>query len=175
MSESRPIAIGVSACLDGRAVRYDGRAFDVLAPIREEPSRFRVFPACPEVMAGMGVPRPRIRLTGPGEGVLDGRASAVDEHGLDVTERLVRGCRACVDEWRESGVVAAVLKERSPSCGLFEAPVDSCGDDAAAGVLGALVRREGWLGIPSTALEDPDEWREWRSRLLGGLEGAGSP
>ena len=80
------IRIGVSSCLIGERVRYDGDhkrdAFiaDTLG------AAFELVPVCPEVAVGMGVPRPPIRLVGD---TLQPRALGVDDPGLDVTAPLV--------------------------------------------------------------------------------------
>lgn len=161
------VALGVSACIDRCPVRYNGRALDELKVLGRETSDFALTPVCPECMAGMGVPRVPIHLTGPGEEVLVGSAKVSDRHGDDVTERLLAGCEACLGALRRAGVEAVILKERSPSCGLFLTPVGRKRENpvTGAGVFGALVRREGWFAIPSTALNNPLAWWDWRRRL----------
>lgn len=93
-----------SACLLGVRCRWDGR--DAASPV---PDGARLVPVCPEVMAGLGVPRPAIHLTA------DGRATVVHS-GQDVTSALSAACDAAVAIAVSRGVTRAVLKDRSPSC-----------------------------------------------------------
>ena len=65
-------------------------------------------PLCPEVAGGLTVPRPPAELVG---------LRAVTIAGDDVTAAFERGARTAVELAREAGVVAAVLKDGSPSCG----------------------------------------------------------
>jgi uncharacterized protein YbbK (DUF523 family) len=108
----------ISACLLGVACRYDG--LDCLHPLaarlaREEP----LVPLCPEQLGGLPTPRPRAEIRGgAGADVLDGGATVVDEHGRDVTEPFVRGAREAAGMCVRLGVTEALLKARSPSCGL---------------------------------------------------------
>jgi len=161
------VSLGVSACLDRCPVRYNGRALDELKVLGREAADFRLTPVCPECMAGMGVPRAPIHLTGPGEDVLAGEAAVKDGRGRDRTAELIAGSEACVQALRRARVEAVVLKERSPSCGLFLTPVGTHRDrpGTGAGVFGAMVRREGWFAMPSSALNSPLSWWDWRRRL----------
>lgn len=161
------VPIGVSACLDRCPVRYNGRALDELAVLGREVSDFTLTPVCPECMAGMGVPRIPIHLTGPGDEVLDGRARVVDRRGHDRTPELLAGVEACLGALERAGAEAVVLKEKSPSCGLQLTPVGKDRDHpvTGAGVFGAAVRRAGYFAIPSTALNNPLAWWDWRRRL----------
>ena len=74
---------------------------------------------CPECVAGMGVPRARIWIAdGDGAAVLGDRARVVREDGADVTARLTAACTSLAKLAVRCGVRNAVLKERSPSCGV---------------------------------------------------------
>jgi uncharacterized protein YbbK (DUF523 family) len=161
------VSLGVSACLDRCPVRYNGRALDELEVLGREAADFRLTPVCPECMAGMGVPRVPIHLTGNGDEVLAGTAAVKDGRGRDRTPELLAGCDACIGALRRAGVEAVVLKEKSPSCGLFLTPTGAHRDRpvTGAGVFGAMVLREGWFSIPSTALNNPLAWWDWRRRL----------
>lgn len=112
------LRIGVSSCLVGQKVRYDGdsRAHrfitDTLAGLCE------IVPVCPEVGIGMGVPRPPIHLRG-----MPGALSAVGVNNpdLDVTSALKDYARITV---RSLPAIAGYLfKSRSPSCALGSAKV----------------------------------------------------
>lgn len=98
----------VSACLMGFRCRYDGgtQRLACLDALRE---RHVLIPVCPEVMGGLPTPRE------PSE-IRDGRV--VSRDGRDVTEAFRRGAREAERIARSCGCGCALLKERSPSCGL---------------------------------------------------------
>ena len=98
----------VSACLMGFRCRYDGgtQRLDCLDELRK---RHVLIPVCPEVMGGLPTPRE------PSE-VRDGRV--VSRDGRDVTEAFWRGAQEAEKIARACGCECALLKERSPSCGL---------------------------------------------------------
>lgn len=107
----------VSACLAGRACRFDGTASpdDVVARLVAEG---RAVLVCPEADGGLGTPRPPAEIIGgTGRDVLDGRATVVTEDGADVTDAYVRGARIALGAARRAGATTAILKARSPSCG----------------------------------------------------------
>lgn len=98
----------ISSCLLGEPCRYDGgskpcRAVQALA------ARVHAHAACPEVAGGL--PTPRI----PAERVGD-RVLARD--GTDVTQAYVWGTHLCMQTARTANASLAVLKARSPSCGV---------------------------------------------------------
>ena len=107
----------VSACLAGRACRFDGRA-DPDDEVSRLVAGGRVVLVCPEEDGGLGTPRPAAEIQGgDGYDVLDGRARVVTEAGADVTEEYLAGARVALDRARSAGATTAVLKARSPSCG----------------------------------------------------------
>lgn len=112
------LRIGVSACLVGQRVRYDGGdkrdAFitDVLARYVE------LVALCPEVAIGMGVPREPIQLWDRSNRL---HAISVQNVTLDVTAAL-RGYGAQMS--RELGDISGyIFKSRSPSCGIGDVPI----------------------------------------------------
>ena len=115
-----PVPVGISACLTGEAVRYDGSDAADALPHRELAGIFDFQAICPEVGIGMGVPRPPIRLVGDGDGV---RAIGVDDPNLDVTDALDAFGRA--QAVRLDGVCGYIFMTRSPSCGLGSVKVRS--------------------------------------------------
>ena len=88
----------VSACLLGRACRYNGgdeRMPDLIAALRAD--GVEAVPFCPEEAAGLGTPRPSAKLHGgDGHAVADGEARVIDEHGKDVTAEFLSGAREAV-------------------------------------------------------------------------------
>lgn len=107
----------VSACLAGRACRYDGsaNAHDV---VRGLVASARAVAVCPEADGGLPTPRPPAEIVGgDGSDVLAGRARVVTRDGRDVTTAYVLGAYRALRAAREAGARVAVLKARSPSCG----------------------------------------------------------
>jgi len=137
----------VSACLLGVRCTWKGDDNRSPALFRKRGNFVPVLAVCPECVAGMGVPRLRIWITdGDGAAVLGDRARVVREDGADVTGRLTAACTSLARLAVRCGVRRAVLKERSPSCGVhrvYNGPrlVSGCG------VFTAALRRAGILVI----------------------------
>lgn len=104
-------AVLVSACLLGVACNHiaEGRPVPAVAALA---ATRRVIPVCPEVAGGLPTPRPAAELGA------DGRVTTAS--GEDVTGFYERGAVHAVAVARAAGVVRAVLKARSPSCGCHE-------------------------------------------------------
>src|SRR5512136_687892 len=106
------IKIGVSACLLGEKVRYDGGhkhdrcITDTLGRV------FSLIPVCPEVECGLPVPREVMRL----EGAPAHPRLVTVESRLDLTERLLAFCREKMAELEGEALSGFILKSRSPSC-----------------------------------------------------------
>jgi uncharacterized protein YbbK (DUF523 family) len=156
------VVVAVSRCLLGERVRYDG-GDKALPWLRSVPSTLlRVIPICPEVDAGLGVPREPIEL----RTAADGRVSvACVVTGRDVTAALegtLPSYRALFERSRPDGFV---LKRRSPSCALGSAPID--GQGAHDGFFAAWVatRYPACPRIDETGLGDPG----MRRRFFEGL------
>ena len=88
------------------AVRMDGKA---LAEKLAE--QHQLVPVCPEQLGGLATPRPPAERRGD---------RVVTKTGTDVTEAYRRGAEETLRLCRLLGCEAAVLKERSPSCGYGE-------------------------------------------------------
>jgi len=118
MPPSAPIKIGISSCLLGENVRYDGHnKYDRY--IVEALGQYVDFlPVCPETAIGLGVPRPPVRLLNR-----NGRICAVgvDDPDIDITEALTRFGK------KQAAVLNTVcgyiFKSRSPSCGITDTPI----------------------------------------------------
>jgi uncharacterized protein YbgA (DUF1722 family)/uncharacterized protein YbbK (DUF523 family) len=107
------ILVGISSCLLGNLVRYDG-AHKYNSYIERTLGQYFEFKAfCPEVDAGLGTPRPAVQLREIGQHI---RVVGVKDHTLDVTESLKQvGERQ--REWLD-GLCGYILKKDSPSCGM---------------------------------------------------------
>ena len=100
----------VSACLAGKACRFDGTASPHPAALLWL-SRGKALPVCPETLGGLPCPRPAHELRG-------GRF--FDEHGNEHTRAVLDGCAKALALASEAGCRLALLKARSPSCGVGE-------------------------------------------------------
>lgn len=107
------IKIGISSCLLGHKVRYDG-SDKYHSYIEKTLGQFFSFHAfCPELEAGLGVPRPAVQLRQIDQVI---RIVGVKNHDLDVTEKLQLAVMK-QQEWI-SGLCGYILKKDSPSCGM---------------------------------------------------------
>ena len=134
----------VSACLLGLQTRYDGQAKPKEKVLRYLATNGLIpVPVCPEQLAGQPTPRPATRFAcGNGEMVLDGTGSVVSVTGSNMNDIFIRGANETLKIARLCGCTQALLKERSPSCGVHQIHL---GDRIieGQGVACALLRREG--------------------------------
>ena len=107
------IRVGISSCLLGESVRFDGgHKHD--ACVNETLSKiFEFVPVCPEVAIGLGVSREPIHLMRVGDEV---RVRGVHTPDLDVTQRLRDYGSEMAD--RLTDISGYIFKSGSPSCGL---------------------------------------------------------
>ncbi len=163
--------VGISACLLGRRVRYDGghrAAPDLLAAL---PADFQLIPLCPETEAGLGTPRPPVRLVRTSRGI---RALGVNDPGLDVTAPLEAHALARVETLRD--LHGCILKRNSPSCGIRGVPVypESGGEPSrrGTGLFAALLRERlpGLVLADEADLADPERLRVFVGRVRTRLE-----
>ncbi len=114
MSEDTRFSVGVSACLLGEPVRYDGGhkrsrwLTDILDPY------VRWVSVCPELEIGLGVPRPTLRL----ERGDDGPRLVEIKTERDLTRLMGDYSRSRIEELAGLGLRGYVLKKDSPSCGM---------------------------------------------------------
>ena len=118
-TEHQPILVGISACLLGQEVRFDGGhkrdrfLTDTLGQYVEW------VPVCPEVEAGLGPPREPIRLEQSGE---DTRL--ITTRGKeDLTAQMRRFSRGRVKQLFAEPLCGFILKKDSPSCGMMRVKV----------------------------------------------------
>lgn len=122
------IKIGVSSCLSGENVRYDGGhklnryVTEVLG------AWFDFVPVCPEVGCGLPVPREAMRLEGD-----PAAPRLVTRSRVDLTERMLTYCRRTVAELEKEDLSGFVFKKGSPSSGLFRVKVYAAGMPARFG------------------------------------------
>jgi uncharacterized protein YbgA (DUF1722 family)/uncharacterized protein YbbK (DUF523 family) len=110
----KKIPIGVSQCLLGDAVRFDGghKRNSFLIEVLSDYVDFR--PVCPEVAIGLGIPRKPIRLI-----ITDGedRIRGIENPDLDVTDNLYLEAEKAANAMPD--ICGYVFMQKSPSCGVF--------------------------------------------------------
>lgn len=134
-----PLKIGVSACLLGEKVRYDGgHKHDRY--ITDTLGKFFTFvPVCPEVECGMPVPREAMRLEGdPLAPRLMTRQSRIDK-----TDQMAGFCLRKVQELEKEELCGFIFKKDSPSSGLYRVKVYNNGmmSKSGSGLFAAAVAR----------------------------------
>jgi uncharacterized protein YbbK (DUF523 family) len=135
-------AILVSACLLGRPCRFDGK--DKFTPeLAFLLEGRKVIAVCPEELGGLDTPRPACQIEGgDGADVLDAKACVIGEDGVDRTQAFLSGAQAALARAVEGGAREAILKERSPSCGVTRVYRDGA-LGRGQGVCTALLARYG--------------------------------
>ncbi|MFQ5545209.1 MAG: DUF523 domain-containing protein [Acidiferrobacterales bacterium] len=124
------IRIGVSSCLLGNRVRYDGTHKCDPLIVETLGELFDFVPICPEMAIGMGVPRPPIRLQAQPTQL---RAVGIDNPQLDVTVSLRDYAKEIARELQN--ISGYIFKSRSPSCGIDDVQVyDNSGEPSYLGV-----------------------------------------
>ncbi len=153
----------VSACLLGVRCRFDGGSTiqDDLLGLLDEGEI--LIPLCPEQLGGLSTPRPPAQIRGgDGNDLLSGRARVINSEGRDVTGNFIAGAENTLLIARTLKIDKAVLKEKSPSCGVH---LIKRGDIAVSGqvVASALLRRHGITVISSERVYE-DYLRHYRHR-----------
>ena len=162
------IRIGVSSCLLGEQVRYDGGHKHDACITGVLGSLFTFVPVCPEVGCGLTVPREAMRLEG------DPASPRLVTHGSrhDLTDRMLDYCRRQVEELGKGDLCGFIFKKGSPSCGVHRVPVhDDRGNPVgcARGIFAVSVTE--WLPLLPVAeeeeLHDPVIRENFIKRVMG--------
>ena len=165
--DDAPIRVGISACLLGESVRWDGGhkrdryLTEVLAPY------FEWVPVCPEVEVGMQIPRPPVRLVG--EGV---EARLLEpKSGKDWTRAMQGYAARRLRGLAGQGLCGYVLKQGSPSCGMERVKVygeKGMAEKNGTGVFAAaLLRRFASLPVEEEGRLNDARLREaWIERVF---------
>ncbi|MCI0506963.1 MAG: DUF523 and DUF1722 domain-containing protein [Gammaproteobacteria bacterium] len=128
--------IGVSSCLLGQKVRFDGNHKHQKLITEELAEKFTYVPVCPEMAIGLGVPRAPIHLTGDQH---EQRAVNVKDASIDVTQQLVEfGKRKA----RELDFISGyIFKKNSPSCGLYNVKIYNTPSNVLSSGMGLYARQ----------------------------------
>ena len=171
------IKIGVSSCLMGNTVRYDGGhkhdryLSDILGRF------FQLIPVCPEVECGMPIPREAMRL----EGDPANPRLVTIRNGIDMTGQMFDFCSKKVRDLESEDLCGFIFKKGSPSCGLSGVKVYNRKVPAwsGSGLFAAAmvhhfpllpVEEEGRLDDPAIRenfIERVFTLRRWKDFLLG--------
>lgn len=112
------IPVGISSCLLGQEVRYNGGHKQSKFCLNHLSRVFEFHPFCPEVAIGLGVPREPIRMVGE---IDSPRVVGTVSKDIDVTEPLANYGVEVAQQNRD--LCGYILMKSSPSCGLFSAKV----------------------------------------------------
>ena len=114
-----PIKIGVSRCLLGDRVRYDGTHKRDHFLVDTLGSFVSYVPVCPEVECGMPVPRESLRLVGDP----DHPRLVTLKTKKDFTDQMAAWSRRRLDELEKGNLCGFIFKKNSPSSGLYRVRV----------------------------------------------------
>jgi len=102
----------VSSCLLGHKVRYDGKhsaSGDQL--IQQWSDRGMIVPFCPEVAAGLPIPRPAVEI------ISQQPLQLQDSQATDYTQAFIKGAKMALQLAQRHNIDCVLLKSKSPSCG----------------------------------------------------------
>jgi uncharacterized protein YbgA (DUF1722 family)/uncharacterized protein YbbK (DUF523 family) len=111
---AQPIRIGISSCLLGEKVRFDGGHKNDAYIVHTLGQFFQWVPVCPEMELGLGTPRESLRLVG----TLEAPHLVAHRSQLDHTEAMQRYAAERLAALAEIGLHGYILKKDSPSCGM---------------------------------------------------------
>lgn len=158
--------IGVSRCLLGDAVRYDGDAKPHNIVIDQLSQLFELVAVCPEVEAGLSIPRPPVQIT---QSIDHPSVTGRDNPELEVTQQLRAYCDKRPQQLDQ--LSGFVFKSRSPSCGLDSTPVfieGECVTETSRGVFArAMTMMYPQLPvIEETGLEIPEQYQRFVNAVI---------
>ena len=116
----KKLKLGVSSCLLGESVRYNGEHKRDSTVIDLLGQQFEAVPVCPEVELGMGVPREPVRLVANDA---SSERMVGSESGKDWTQAMVDFNSIKLEALRQQNLSGFIFKSRSPSCGTGNVPL----------------------------------------------------
>ena len=105
----------ISACLLGKNCRYNG-GHSQLTELEKIDVEW--IPVCPEESGGLGTPRPSAEMQENAETILNGKGKIITNKGKNVTSEFIQGAEKSLQLGLGAEVKIAVLKSKSPSCGI---------------------------------------------------------
>ena len=116
----KKLKLGVSSCLLGESVRYNGEHKRDSTVIDLLGQQFEAVPVCPEVELGMGVPREPVRLVANDA---SSERMVGSESGKDWTQAMVDFNSIKLEALRQQNLSGFIFESRSPSCGPGNVPL----------------------------------------------------
>ncbi len=174
------LKIGVSSCLLGQQVRYNGdhKYNQIVIDLFDLDDRFEAVPVCPEVEMGMGIPREKVQIV-EGVGRMAGESSNLNqklplsisklpprvvarmvgvESGKDWTDVMTDFSSKKLEEL--SDLCGFIFKTRSPSCGTQAVPVYPATGETTAGLFArAFMKR-----FPDIPVIDEEQLQDEQAR-----------
>lgn len=146
-----PIKIGISACLLGQKVRYDGQGAHARHLTGVFGNHFEYHPICPEVGCGMGIPREAVRLVG----TLENHRLVGRQTGRDWTDAIRTWANGIWPELEKKRLCGFIFKAKSPTSGFSRIKIypESGGQPnsyAGIGLFAGMVMKR----FPLTPVED---------------------
>jgi len=176
---NRKIVIGISSCLLGQKVRFDGNHKEQQLITRQLARRFEFVPTCPEMAIGLGVPRTPIHLQGDEK---KQRLVNIRDTSIDVTDRLVEFSQKRASELNT--ISGYIFKKGSPSCGLLNVRIYKSDNQVLNGGTGLFakemiraypllpVEEEGRLNDPelrANFLQRVEIYHQWQQLVAAGI------
>ena len=112
--ENSELKIGISSCLLGNEVRFDGGHKHDRYITGTLANYFTFVPVCPEVECGLSIPREAMRLTGDPENP----TLITNKTGVDHTDRMINWAKKKVVQLEQESLCGFIFKNRSPSSGM---------------------------------------------------------
>ncbi len=112
-AKEETIRVGVSACLMGQSVRFNGGHSQSQICMKTLDDYFVFQPFCPEVAAGFGTPRPAMRLVGDPN---NPRLTFSNDASADLTQQLIDGFKDVLPTF--DNLDGYIVMKNSPSCGM---------------------------------------------------------
>jgi len=145
------IKLGISSCLLGKNVRYDG-GHKLDSFLKDSLGKYMEYvPVCPEVECGLGVPRKSMRL----EGEPDSLRLIITETRQDVTKRMVNWAQKRVIQLEKEDIRGFIFKSDSPSCGIKKVKIyneKNMPVDAGVGIFAQIFMKH----FPSLPVQDEE-------------------
>ncbi|MGW8195724.1 MAG: YbgA family protein, partial [Desulforhopalus sp.] len=177
-NEDATIRIGVSSCLLGNPVRYDGGHKHDRYITGTLGTYFQFVPVCPEVECGLSIPREAMRLVGDP----DAPRLVTNKTGVDHTDRMNDWAKKRVNELAEENLCGFIFKSKSPSSGMERVKVYDANNVPRAIGVGLFARafkerfpllpveEEGRLHdliLRENFIESVFVYRRWRNTVAG--------
>lgn len=161
------LKLGISSCLLGNRVRYDGRHKLDRFLTHTSGRHVRYVPVCPEVECGLPVPREPMRLEGS-----PATPRLMTHHSRrDLTGQMLRWTTKRLKSLERQNLCGFIFKSKSPSCGMKRVPVCRSGGRIIGRSPGIFAREfaKQFPLLPvedEVRLQDSDLWENFIERIL---------